>query len=74
LFSFIFGMFLFVFCLFFTCHPHPGRDVVCPEAQHLVYSTRDRTYVDVIDRAYTFASRVLLDLLMHEKQLVERLR
>eukprot|EP01119_Soliformovum_irregulare_P025485 TRINITY_DN9459_c0_g1_i1.p1 TRINITY_DN9459_c0_g1~~TRINITY_DN9459_c0_g1_i1.p1 ORF type:complete len:506 (+),score=121.48 TRINITY_DN9459_c0_g1_i1:102-1619(+) len=38
------------------------------------FSPNDRDYQDRIDQAYSFASKILLDLLMKEKQLVPRLR
>ncbi|XP_043228485.1 gamma-tubulin complex component 2-like [Amphibalanus amphitrite] len=46
----------------------------CPEAPTLVYSPRERHYVDAIDRAYAYSSKTLLRLLMDAKDLMGRLR
>ncbi|XP_035664951.1 gamma-tubulin complex component 2-like [Branchiostoma floridae] len=51
-----------------------GRDVKCPAAEEIVYTLKERRYVEQIERAYNYASRVLLDLLMEEKELMARLR
>lgn len=40
----------------------------------LHYSANERDYIDMVDSSYAFASRLLLDLLMHENDLVGRLR
>ncbi|XP_013411271.1 gamma-tubulin complex component 2 [Lingula anatina] len=51
-----------------------GRDVKCPNAEEIVYTIKERQYVEHIERAYAFASKVLLELLMEEKELMGRLR
>ncbi|XP_078663652.1 gamma-tubulin complex component 2-like [Branchiostoma floridae x Branchiostoma belcheri] len=51
-----------------------GRDVKCPAAEEIVYTLKERQYVEQIEKAYNYASRVLLDLLMEEKELMARLR
>jgi gamma-tubulin complex component 2 len=51
-----------------------GRDVSFPEAEPITYHVRERNFTETIERAYTFASRAVLDLLMGEMQLMERLR
>ena len=45
-----------------------------PVGPLLSYSPNDRAYIDPIDRLYSFASRLLLDLLMGECDLPGRLR
>ena len=52
----------------------PGRDVKCPQAEEIVYTLKDRQYFEHIERAYNYASKLLLDLLMDEKELVARLK
>lgn len=51
-----------------------GRDVKYPQAEEIVYTIKERQYVEHIHRAYSYASKVLLDLLMEEKELMARLR
>lgn len=51
-----------------------GRDITFPDAELLTYSLRERNYTRIIEHAYTFASRAVLDLLMNEMQLMPRLR
>ena len=51
-----------------------GRDVTCPEAKEVLYTLKERVYVEQIEKAYNYASKVLLSFLMEEKELVSRLR
>ncbi|MBN3274830.1 GCP2 protein, partial [Polyodon spathula] len=51
-----------------------GRDVTCPEAKEILYTLKERAYVEQIEKAYNYASKVLLNFLMEEKELVARLR
>ena len=51
-----------------------GRDVVCPHAAELVYSLHSRQLTEQIEKAYDYASKLLLDLLMSEKALLSRLK
>ncbi|XP_059166589.1 gamma-tubulin complex component 2-like isoform X2 [Physella acuta] len=51
-----------------------GRDVKCPFAEELVYTVKERRYYDQIERAYSYASRLLLTLLLEEKELMARLK
>uniref|UniRef100_H3AUY2 Gamma-tubulin complex component n=1 Tax=Latimeria chalumnae TaxID=7897 RepID=H3AUY2_LATCH len=51
-----------------------GRDVTCPDAKEVIYTLKERAYVEQIEKAYNYASKVLLDFLMAEKELVARLR
>uniref|UniRef100_A0A4W4G344 Gamma-tubulin complex component n=1 Tax=Electrophorus electricus TaxID=8005 RepID=A0A4W4G344_ELEEL len=51
-----------------------GRDVTCPDAKEVLYTLKERAYVEQIENAYNYASKVLLDFLMEEKELVSRLR
>ncbi|CAM9305941.1 unnamed protein product, partial [Lampetra planeri] len=51
-----------------------GRDVTCPDAKEVLYTLKERAYVEQIEKAFNYASKVLLDFLMEEKELVSRLR
>lgn len=51
-----------------------GRDVTCPDAKEILYTLKERAYVEQIEKSYYYASKVLLDFLMEEKELVARLR
>uniref|UniRef100_A0AAQ4QX36 Gamma-tubulin complex component n=1 Tax=Gasterosteus aculeatus aculeatus TaxID=481459 RepID=A0AAQ4QX36_GASAC len=51
-----------------------GRDVTCPDAREVLYTLKERAYVEQIEKAYNYASKVLLAFLMEEKELVSRLR
>lgn len=51
-----------------------GRDVTCPDAKEVLYTLKERAYVEQIEKAYNYASKVLLDFLLEEKELVSRLR
>lgn len=51
-----------------------GRDVTCPDAKEVLYTLKERAYVEQIEKAYNYASKVLLNFLMEEKELVSRLR
>ncbi len=50
-----------------------GRDVTCPDAKEVLYTLRE-SVCEQIEKAYYYASKVLLDFLMEEKELVSRLR
>ncbi|CAH2321645.1 gamma-tubulin complex component 2 [Pelobates cultripes] len=51
-----------------------GHDVTCPDAREIIYTLKERAYVEQIEKVYSYASKVLLDFLMEEKELVARLR
>ncbi|KAJ7345362.1 hypothetical protein JRQ81_001312 [Phrynocephalus forsythii] len=51
-----------------------GHDVTCPVAKEVIYTLKEREYVEQIEKAYHYASKVLLDFLMEEKELVAHLR
>uniref|UniRef100_A0A8C8JTU1 Gamma-tubulin complex component n=1 Tax=Oncorhynchus tshawytscha TaxID=74940 RepID=A0A8C8JTU1_ONCTS len=51
-----------------------GRDVTCPDAKEVLYTLKERAYVEQIEKSYYYASKVLLDFLMEEKEQVARLR
>ncbi|KAF4031510.1 Gamma tubulin complex component C-terminal [Phytophthora infestans] len=55
--------------VFRTC----SRQVDCPFAGELVFSSSESVYEELIDRAHGFASRVLLDLFVRENDLQNRL-
>lgn len=50
-----------------------GKTIIS-EPKHIVYSFEESDYVDTIEKAYLFASKTLLDLLMNENDLLGRLR
>lgn len=51
-----------------------GRNVQCPNAEEIIYTRREREYVEKIEKAYSYASKTVLDMLMDEKELMLRLR
>ncbi|KAK7794541.1 hypothetical protein R5R35_009664 [Gryllus longicercus] len=51
-----------------------GKNVKPPKAEPLVYAITERQYVEVIETAYSFASKTLLQLVMEENDLMGRLR
>lgn len=52
----------------------PGCEINCPTAEEIVYTIKERRYYDSIERAHTYASKLLLDLLLEDKQLMHRIR
>lgn len=48
--------------------------MTCPDAKEVLYTLKERAYVEQIEKAYNYASKVLLDFLLEEKELVSRLR
>ena len=51
-----------------------GRDVKCPDAREVIYTIKERQYFEHIEKAYNYASKLLLDLLIQERNLMARLR
>lgn len=51
-----------------------GQDPKCPQAEEILYTLKERQYVDQIEKAYNYASKLLLDLVMEERELIPRLR
>ncbi|XP_021928970.1 gamma-tubulin complex component 2-like isoform X2 [Zootermopsis nevadensis] len=51
-----------------------GKNVKSPQAEEIVYTIKERQYVEAIEKAYRFASKTLLELLMQENDLMGRLR
>lgn len=50
-----------------------GVHIHCPVQEKIVFTSNERELARVIETAYSFASRELLQLLMHDKQLLARL-
>ena len=46
----------------------------CPNADEIIYTLNEREYVEKIEKAYSYASKTLLDLLMDDRALMDRLR
>ena len=46
----------------------------CPFAEEIIYTIKERHYFEQIEKAYNYASKLLLDLLIEEKELMARLR
>ena len=46
----------------------------CPNAEEVVYTLKEKRYYDQIEKAYSYASKLLLDLLIDEKELLARIR
>lgn len=59
---------------FFSNFAAVGQDVKFPGAEEIVYTMKEREYTEQIEKAYNFASKVLLDLLMQDRDMVGRLR
>ncbi|XP_022084041.1 gamma-tubulin complex component 2-like [Acanthaster planci] len=51
-----------------------GRDPKCPHAEEILYTLKERQYVEHIERAYQYASKVLLDHILDDRELMPRLR
>ena len=51
-----------------------GRDPKCPQAEEILYTLKERQYVDHIEHAYRYASKLLLDHIMDQRELMPRLR
>ncbi|XP_075865788.1 gamma-tubulin complex component 2 [Microcebus murinus] len=51
-----------------------GHHVTCPVAKEIIYTLKERAYVEQIEKAFDHASKVLLDFLMEEEELVAHLR
>lgn len=51
-----------------------GQNVQCPNADEIIYTLHEREYVEKIEKAYSYASKTLLDLLMDDRALMARLR
>lgn len=43
-------------------------------AKEIIYTLKERAYVEQIEKAFNYASKVLLAFLMEEKELVAHLR
>nr|KAF6425914.1 tubulin gamma complex associated protein 2 [Molossus molossus] len=50
------------------------HDVTCPVAKEIIYTLKERAYVEQIEKAFNYASKVLLDFLMEEQDFVAHLR
>lgn len=59
--------------LFFTLKLFLGK-TISSKSEHIVYKIEEREYVETIEKAYLFASKTLLELLMNENDLMGRLR
>jgi len=64
-----FSCFVAAFMFVFT-----GKNLKYPHADEIVYTIKERQYVEAIEKAYHFASKMLLNLLMQENDLLGRLR
>ncbi|KAM5241151.1 gamma-tubulin complex component 2 isoform 2-T4 [Hipposideros larvatus] len=51
-----------------------GHDVTCPVAKEVIYTLKERAYVEQIEKAFNYASKVLLDFLMEGQELLAHLR
>ncbi|PIK61694.1 putative gamma-tubulin complex component 2 [Apostichopus japonicus] len=51
-----------------------GQNSNSPQAEEILYTLKERQYVDQIEKAYNYASKLLLDLVMEERELIPRLR
>ena len=46
----------------------------CPFASEILYSIKERQYFEQIEKSYSYASQLLLGLLLEDKALMARLR
>lgn len=51
-----------------------GHDVACPVAKEVIYTLKERAYVEQIEKAFSYASKVLLDFLLEGQELLAHLR
>ncbi len=63
----------FIMIWHFLHYISPGRDVKCPFAEEIVYTIKERQYFEQIEKSYNYASKLLLNLLVDEKELMARL-
>jgi gamma-tubulin complex component 2 len=48
--------------------------VVIPNAVEIIFSIKDEAYKQIVDNAYMYSSKILLNLLLNEHKLIDRLR
>nr|CAD7424316.1 unnamed protein product [Timema monikensis] len=51
-----------------------GKNIKTPQDEEIVYTIKERQYFESIEKAYLFASKTLLQLLMEENDLMRRLK
>nr|CAD7569218.1 unnamed protein product [Timema californicum] len=51
-----------------------GKNIKTPQDEDIVYTIKERQYFESIEKAYLFASKTLLQLLMEENDLMRRLK
>ena len=50
------------------------QKIIIPNTKELLFSIKEDNYRDVIDNAYDYANKLLLDLLLQEFKLIQRLK
>ena len=50
-----------------------GR-LIIPDAKEIVFTTKEEVYKQIVEKAYNYSSKVLLNLLLKEHKLIDRLR
>lgn len=50
------------------------KKLTVPGAKEIIFSIKEENYKEIIDNAYDYSNRLLLDLLLHEYKLLQRLK
>ncbi len=52
-----------------------GRSkIIIPNASEIIFTTKEEFYKQIVDNAYNYSSKILLNLLLKDHKLVDRLR
>jgi gamma-tubulin complex component 2 len=49
-------------------------NITIPNAKEIVFTIKEEIYKQIVDISYNFSSKVLLNLLLHDHKLIDRLR
>ena len=50
------------------------QQIIIPNTKEILFSVKEDNYKDTIENAYDFANKLLLDLLLQEFKLIQRLK
>lgn len=48
--------------------------IIIPNACEIVFTTKEEVYKQLVENAYNYSSKILLNLLLNEHKLIDRLR
>jgi hypothetical protein len=48
--------------------------IIIPNATEIIFTTKEEFYKQVVDNAYNYSSKILLNLLLKDHKLIDRLR